>query len=163
VERDTSPSPSTVVEEVVAEARARQASPDFPHEAVARVRVATEWLSATEAESDDVRFAALLLQRQAGVDVEPPVGARSWPQRLAKRLVRKLVGWYVRFLGQQVSALGQAAARLGLAVVRRTEALEAQAAADRAATDSRLDDISARLARLEAEVEALGTPRADQR
>lgn len=157
------PGPSAVVDEAVAEARARQASPEFPHETVARIRLATEWLSATEPESDDVRFAALLLQRQAGVDVEPPLGARSWPQRLAKRVVRKLVGWYVRFLGQQVSALGQAAARLGLAVVRRTEALEAQATADRTATDRRLEDISARLARLEAEVAALGSPRADQR
>ena len=163
MERETLPGSAAVVDEVVNEARARQASPDFPHETVARIRLATEWLSATEPNSDDVRFTALLLQRQAGVDVEPPVGARSWPQRLAKRLVRKLVGWYVRFLGQQVSALGQAAARLGLAVVRRTEALEAQITADRAATDHRLDDISARLAQLEAEVRALGVPRSDQR
>lgn len=154
-------SPFEVVDEVVAEARARQASPDFPHETVARILVATGWLSAAEPDSDDVRFAALILQRQAGVDVEPPLGARSWPQRLAKRVVRRLVGWYVRFLAQQISALGQAAARLGLAVVRRTEALEAQAAADRASVERRLEDLSDRLARLEAD--GHGTPRADQR
>jgi hypothetical protein len=152
VEHDTVPSPAGVVDEVVAEARSRQAGPEFPHETVARIRVATGWLSATEGASDDVRFAALSLQRQAGVDLEPPLGARSWPQRLGKRLVRRLVGWYVRFLGQQISALGQAAARLGLAVAQRSEALQAQVAGDRAAVEGRLDELAARLERLEAQL-----------
>lgn len=160
--KETLETPSEIVNEVVAEAQARQAAPDFPHEALERIRVATGWLSATEPDSDDVRFAALILQRQAGVDVEPPLGGRSWPQRLAKRVVRRFVGWYVRFLGQQISALGQAAARLGLAVVRRTEALEAQVAADRARTERRLEELSDRLARLEADGQQ-GTPRADER
>ena len=145
------PSPAGVVDEVVAEARSRQAAPDFPHETVARIRVATGWLAAAEGASDDVRFAALALQRQAGVDLEAPVGARSWPQRLVKRLVRRLLGWYVRFLSQQISALGQAAARLGLAVAQRSEALQAQVAGDRAAVEGRLDDLAARLDRLEAQ------------
>jgi hypothetical protein len=154
VEKDTIPSLSGVVDEVLGEARTRQAASEFPHETVARIRVATDWLSAEEPASDDVRFAALLLQRQAGVDLDPPVDARSWPQRLVKKIVRRLFGWYVQFLAQQVSTLGQAAARLGFAVAQRTEALEAQTTADRRGVEGRLDDLSARLARLEAQVHA---------
>ena len=145
-------SPSGVVEEIVAEAGELEATPGFPRDTVARIRVATGWLSAAQPESDDVRFAALLLQRQAGVDLEPPLGARAWPQRLVKQVVRRLVGWYVRFLAQQISALGQSTARLGLAVAQRSEALQARADADRAAVDGRLDELSARLARLEAQL-----------
>jgi hypothetical protein len=152
VEQDGVRSPSGLVEEVVAEAATLESAPGFPRDAVARIRVATGWLSAAEPESDDVRFAALLLQRQAGVDLEPPLGSRSWPQRLVNQQVRRLLGWYVRFLAQQISALGQAAARLGLAVAQRSETLQAQAAADKAAVDGRIDDLSARLARLEAQL-----------
>lgn len=151
MEHDAAPGTSAVVDEVVAEARALEARPGFPHETVARIRVATGWLSAADPASDDVRFAAMLLHRQAGVGLEPPLAARAWPQRLVKRAVHRLVGWYIRFLAQQISALGQAAARLGLAVAQRSEALQAQAAADRAEVDHRLAELSARLARLEAQ------------
>lgn len=141
-----------IVEDVVAEARRRQAEPGFPSETVARIRDATGWLAADDTVPDDVRFAALILQRQAGVDLEPPVTSRSWPQALAKKVIRRLVGWYLRFLAQQVYALGQAASRLGLSVAQRTEALQAQADDDRAAVDRRLEELSARLARLEAQL-----------
>lgn len=151
MEQDAVPGPSVVVDEVVAEARALESRPGFPHEALARIRVATGWLSADDPASDDVRFAAVLLQRQASVGLEPPLAARAWPQRLVKRVVHRLVGWYLRFLAQQISALGQAATRLGLAVAQRSEALQAQADADRAEVDHRLDELSDRLARLEAQ------------
>ena len=146
------PSLSAVVDEVLTEARARQAAPGFPHDALARIRSATGWLSADDPAPDDVRFAALILKRQAGVDLEPPVESRSWPQQLVKKIIRRLVGWYVRFLAQQLYALGQAATRLGLAVAQRTESLQAQVDGDRAAVDGRLEELSARLARLEAQL-----------
>jgi hypothetical protein len=147
-----------VVDEVVGEARALEAEPGFPRGVIERVRVATAWLSVEAPAPDDVRHAALLLHRQAGVDLEPPLAARGRPQRLVKQVVRRLVGWYVRFLGQQVAALGQATARLGLAVAERTERLQAEAAADRAATSARLDNLSARIDDLESGVRGRGGP-----
>ncbi|HLF41131.1 MAG TPA: hypothetical protein VI854_06605, partial [Acidimicrobiia bacterium] len=76
-------------------------------------------------------------------------------RRLVKYTVRRLVGWYVRFLGQQVSAIGQASSRLGLAVAGRVEQLEADQAAGR---QELLDELAA-LRRRVAELEARLGPR----
>ena len=132
--------------EVVAAARAAEADPAFPGGYLERVRAATRWLGVNDGEAGDVRFAALVLDRQARVDLEPPMGARDLPRRLLKGAVRRRVGWYVRFLGQQVAALGQAAARLGLAVADKTERL----GADQAGLSAELAALRARVERLEA-------------
>jgi BMFP domain-containing protein YqiC len=63
-----------------------------------------------------------------------------------KRLVSRVLGWYFRFLADQLAALGQGMARLGLAAARRVERMEAEQAATRA----ELESLGARLARLEA-------------
>ena len=137
-----------VAAEIVASARSHEASESFPRQAIERIRVATNWMSADQPIRGDLRHAALLFQRQAGVDLEPPMGSRGRGQAVVKQGVRRLIGWYVRFLAQQISALGQASARLGLAVSERTERLEAEAAADRAAIEvlaQRVADLEARL------------------
>jgi hypothetical protein len=139
-----------VAAQVAAEARALEAEPGFPRPFVERVRAATGWLGVADPAPDDVRHAALLLHRQAAVDLEPPMAARDPLRRAVKQLVRRLVGWYVRFLGVQVGALGQATARLGLAVATRTEGLQAAQAADRAELQGELETLRARVARLEA-------------
>src|SRR5207245_10406684 len=93
--------------------------------------------------------AALLLHRQAAVGLEPPMAARDPLRRAVKQLVRRLVGWYIRFLAAQVGALGQASARLGLAVATRTERLQAAQATQQA----EIDELRERVARLEAVLE----------
>ena len=142
-------SPAAVVDEIVAEARALEERAGFPHEAVDSVRAATAWLSA-EPSPGDVRHAAQLLAFQAGVPVEPAMASPGRARRLMKRVVRLLIGWYVRELSQQVAALGEATARLGLAVAERTERLQGEVGSDRAALTARLDSLSDRLSRLEA-------------
>jgi len=142
----STPAHSDISAEVTAAARAAEADPGFPHGYVERVRAATRWLGVNEGAAGDVRFAALVLDRQARVELEPPMGARDLPRRLLKGAVRRMVGWYVRFLGQQVAALGQAAARLGLAVAERTERL----GADQAGLSAELAALRARVERLEA-------------
>ena len=135
-----------IAAEAVASARAAEADPAFPRAYIERVRAATRWLGVNDSGAGDVRFAALVLDRQARVELEPPMGARDLPRRLFKAAVRRMVGWYVRFLGQQVAALGQAAARLGLAVAERTERL----GADQAGLSAEVAALRARVERLEA-------------
>jgi hypothetical protein len=140
----------TLADEVRAEAARVAAEPGFPAAYLARVRAAAARLAVTEGDRDDVRRAALLLEQQAVIDVEAPVASRSLPQRLVKQVVRKFIGWYVRFLGHQVGILGQAAARLGLVVAERLDRMEADQEADRAAMTGRIAALEARVAELEA-------------
>ena len=142
--------PVGLADEVLAEAERLAAEPGFPAAYLAHVRTATSRLAVTEGGRDDVRSAALLLEQEAVIDVEVPVASRTLPQRLVKQLVRKLVGWYVRFLGHQVGVLGQATARLGLAVAERLDRMEAEQGAERAVMAAEIAALQARVAELEA-------------
>lgn len=142
------------VREAVARAARLEAEAEFPRRYVDHVRAATGWLGVAPSGAGDVRSAALFLDRQAAIDLEPPMGARGRGRRLVKLGVRRLLGWYVRFLGQQVAALGQGAARLGFATAGRLEALEA----DRAALEEEVAALRERVARLEAAAGGAGAP-----
>jgi hypothetical protein len=146
----SSAAPDALAGEVIAEAERLAASPDFPADYLARVRTAAARLAVSEGDRDDVRSAALLLEQQAVIEVEVPVASRTLPQRLVKQVVRKLVGWYVRFLGHQVGILGQATARFALVVAERLDRLEAAQAAAAAAQAAEIAALEARVAELEA-------------
>jgi hypothetical protein len=139
-----------LTDEVLAEAERLAAEPGFPADYLARVRAAAGRLAVTEGDRDDLRSAALLLEQQAVIDVDVPVASRTLPQRLVKQLVRKLVGWYVRFLGHQVGILGQATARFALVAAERLDRLEAAQNAERAAMAAEIAALQARVAELEA-------------
>lgn len=139
-----------MAEEVRAEADRLAAEPGFPAAYLARVRTAAAGLAVTEGVQDDVRSAALLLEQQAVIDVEVPVASRSLPQRLVKEVVRKLIGWYVRFLGHQVGILGQATARFALVVADRLDRIEGAQSAERASMAAEIAALQARVAELEA-------------
>ena len=139
-----------LAEEVRAEAGRLAAEPGFPSAYLAHVRMAAARLAVTEGVQDDVRSAALLLEQQAVIDVEAPVASRTLPQRLVKQMVRKVVGWYVRFLGHQVGILGQVTARFALVVAERLDRIEAAQTAERAAMAAEIAALEARVAELEA-------------
>lgn len=139
----------TVAQEVRAEAERLAADPGFPAAYLARVRTAAARLGVTEGVQDDVRSAALLLEQQAVIDVEAPVASRTVPQRLVKQMVRKLVGWYVRFLGHQVGTLGQATARFAVVAAERLDRIEAAQSAEREAMAAEITALKARVADLE--------------
>jgi hypothetical protein len=141
---------ATLADEVRAEAERLAAGPGFPSAYLARVRTSAARLAVTEGGRDDVRSAALLLEQEAVIEVEVPVASRTLPQRLMKQVVRKLVGWYVGFLGHQVGVLGQATARLGLAVAERLDRMEAEQGAERAVMAAEIAALQARVAELEA-------------
>jgi hypothetical protein len=136
--------------EITVAARGLEEASSFPRDYVRRVRTAAGALAVSGAGDDPVRQAALLLEYQAVVDVVAHVRAGPRSRRLVKTVVKKLVGWYVRFLADQVGVLGRTAARLGTAVAERLERLDAEQAALRAEVDAELARLRARVAELEA-------------
>jgi hypothetical protein len=140
----------TVAGEVQAEAERVASQPDFPAAYVDRVRVAAARLGVAEDASDDVRNVVLLLEQQADIDANIPVSARTLPFRLVKQVVRKLIGWYVRVLVDQVRLLGQATSRLGLTVAQRLDRIETEQQAEHTALKAEIARLQARVAELEA-------------
>ncbi|HUP87700.1 MAG TPA: hypothetical protein VM143_18755 [Acidimicrobiales bacterium] len=124
--------------EIAAAAAARATDPEFPSQRVARIRAAAARLAASEFRPDDLRHAALLLERQAMIDLQVPTASRVPGVSLLKRLLKKLMIWYLRYLGHQISSFGQATARFGVTVANRVDELEAEVA-----------DLRERVARLE--------------
>ena len=139
-----------VVEQVREQARALEASPAFPRAVAERIRASTAWMGAGDRAPDDLRFSALLLDRQATRHLEPSAIPGRGARRLVKVTIRAVVGWYGRFLCQHVAAVGQAFSRLGLAVAARVDRLESDQERDRGALQAELDGLRARVASLEA-------------
>jgi hypothetical protein len=131
-----------LADEVVAAAAARESDAGFPAARLARIRAAAARLAASEYRPDDLRHAALLLERQATLDLQVPTASRVPGVAQVKRVLKALMVWYLRFLGHQITAFGQATARFGVTVANRVDAVEADVA-----------DLEARVARLEAERE----------
>lgn len=114
--------------EVADAAAARAAEPDFPGATIGRIRAAASRLAASEFRPDDLRHAALLLERQATIDLQVPTASRVPGVSLVKRSLKKLMIWYLRYLGHQISSFGQATARFGVTVANRVDELEAEVA-----------------------------------
>lgn len=136
---------ASLAEEIAAAAAARAEAPDFPAAAVQRFRAAAGRLAASEFRPDDLRHGALLLERQATIDLEVPTASRVPGVSLVKRTLKKLMIWYLRFLGHQISAFGQATARFGVTVANRVDALDDEVAELRGrveAIEQRLGDRS---------------------
>lgn len=127
-----------VTAEIAAAASERAAAPDFPAVKLARIRSAAARLAAGEYRPDDLRHGALLLERQATIDLQVPTASRVPGVSLVKQALKKLMIWYLRYLGHQISAFGQATARFGVTVANRVESVEAD-----------LAELQARVARLE--------------
>ena len=139
VARDDLPR-AALASEVVDAAAALEAGEDFPRDRMARIRAAAGRLAASEFRPDDLRHAALLLERQATLDLEVPTASRVPGVALLKRTLKTLMIWYLRFLGHQLTSFGQATARFGVTVANRVDGLEAEVA-----------DLRARVERLEAD------------
>jgi hypothetical protein len=129
---------AALADDIVAAARARADDEGFPSEKVQRIRAAAARLAASEFRPDDLRHAALLLERQATIDLQVPTASRVPGVSLVKRSLKQLMIWYLRFLGHQITAFGQATARFGVTVANRVDGLEAEVA-----------DLRDRVARLE--------------
>lgn len=109
------------------------------------IRRATARLSVRAGAAADARAALADVEQASRIDVDVPTASAVRAKAVAKDAAKRLVGWYLNYLGQQVTVLGQAAVRLGGVLVERTE--ELQAASDRLRAD--VDALSARVDRLE--------------
>jgi hypothetical protein len=127
-----------LAEEIAAAARAREADPGFPAERIGRIRSAAARLAATELAAGDVRHAALLLERQADIDLQVPTRSRVPGVEPVKRVVKAMTIWYLRFIAAQVTAFGHAVARFGITVAARLDGIEAE-----------VDELRRRVERLE--------------
>src|SRR5579871_1681259 len=134
------PSPrDAVVQDIESAARAVRGDGELD-----RIRAATARLGATDIDPDDPRAALALLESQVEVDVDVPTASRMVGVAFVKRAIKRLVGWYLRYIGHQVTLAGQAMVRLGTTLVDRTESLERSVAANSRA----IEELDARLARL---------------
>lgn len=130
---------AALADEIAEAARSRASAGGFPAGRIDRIRAAAGRLAASEFRPDDLRHGALLLERQATVDLEVPTASRVPGVSIVKRVIKKVMIWYLRFLGHQISAFGQATARFGVTVANRVDALDAEVA-----------DLKARVEALEA-------------
>lgn len=119
---------AALVAEITAAAREREASSGVPSGRFVRIRNAAARLGATAVDARDIRHAAVLLERQASIDLEVPTASRVPGVRLVKGALKKLMIWYLRFLAAQITAFGQATARFGVTVASRIDELEAEVA-----------------------------------
>lgn len=110
-----------------------------------RIRRATAALAVRQGADGDARAALADVEDAATVDIDAPTASARPAGRVAKDMTKRLVGWYVGYVGRQVSVLGHATARLGALLLERTEALEA--ATDRLGAE--VERLAARVERLE--------------
>ena len=144
------PSPlADVATRVVEAARARAAKPDYPAAAIDHVRTATARLGALEVAPDDMRAALVVLEQQAQIDVVVPVSSSHRSVGYLKKAVRKLMLFYVRYVGHQVTLLGEATVRFGSAVTDRVERLEERTGEERQRLEGELAELRARVDQLE--------------
>lgn len=94
---------------------------------VDRVRQAVGRLAARDDDPGDAPGALLVLEDSAVIDVEVPVASTTRAGTLLKTGVRRLSGWYLRYVAEQVTLFGQATVRLGTALVDRTDQLRTAA------------------------------------
>jgi hypothetical protein len=92
------------------------------------VRAAARRLGVRDPDTSDAKAAVEAVEELSVIDVDVPTASRRPAGRLVKVAVSRLVGWYLRYLGGQVTALGQAVTHMGWTLLDRTERLERQSA-----------------------------------
>jgi hypothetical protein len=128
--------------------------PDFGPEAlvyIEKVRKAASRLRAYETNPEDIRGALQSVRTVASFNVEVPVISPRREVQLVKTGVKRLSGWYMRYLSAQLNAFAGTVVRLGETMASRVEELE------RSNDDltARVGAVEARLSRLEPKT---GTP-----
>jgi glycosyltransferase involved in cell wall biosynthesis len=92
---------------------------------LAQIRGAMTRLGRRSDTADDGIAAALADVSDASVvDIDVPTASGRREAVVLKQGIKKLTGWYLRYLAQQTTVLGQATLRLGTAVAERADRLE---------------------------------------
>jgi hypothetical protein len=103
-----------------AERRLATIAPGF----LEQVRDAAGRLAPRYLDGSDARAALATVEDLALIDLDAPTGSRLPLVPLLKKAIKRLIIWYLSYLGRQLSGFGQAVAHLGGILVDRTERLE---------------------------------------
>ena len=138
----------------LADTRARlgelKAKASWPAAEIAAIAAAAQRRRTTSGPSGDLLRAVGQVEVHVGIDLDVPVDSRIPAVRYVKLVIKKLMTWYLRFIGYQISALGHSVASLGQAVAERVETIET----DTVEARKELAQLKRRVAALE---ERLGT------
>lgn len=129
-ESATSSEPATPLDldqvrrEIEDEVRARRASGDFPPGLERDLDAIFARFAPAVTGGDDLASALDAAERASFVDVDVPTESRIAAVGPVKRVLRKLVGWYLRYLAQQMSAFATSSVAALRHLARRVEDLE---------------------------------------
>ncbi len=116
--------------EIAEEVRHRRATGDFPP-GLERELDAVFARYAPASASDDFDDVLAFAETQSFIHADVPTASRRPPLAVVKRVLRKFMAWYVRFVTQQVTGFAGAITRAVSLLSRRVDALEtATAVAD---------------------------------
>ncbi|HZQ58505.1 MAG TPA: methyltransferase domain-containing protein [Acidimicrobiales bacterium] len=114
---------SRIQDEIAEEVRRRRAAGDFPPglEQELDAMFAKYAPAGTSDDFDDVLAAA---EAQSFIHADVPTASQRRPLAYVKRVLRKTMAWYVRFVAQQVTAFAGTVTRAVALLGHRVEALE---------------------------------------
>jgi hypothetical protein len=111
--------------EIEEEVRARRAAGDFPPGLERDLDLVFARFAPATTSGDDLEGVLEAADRTAFVDVDVPTASNMVGVGYVKRVLRKLMAWYLRYLAQQVSVFATAVVAALKLLGRRVEALEA--------------------------------------
>lgn len=111
--------------EIDEEVRSRRASGDFPPGMERELDLLFARFAPATVSADDLDGLLQSAERSSFINPDPPTESRIPAVSFLKRVERKLLGWFFRFLAQQVTAFGASVVRALRLLGRRVEALEA--------------------------------------
>lgn len=114
-----------VLREIDDEVEARRASGDFPPGMERDLDLIFARFAPATTSGDDLDALIEQADRGAFVDVDVPTASRVPPVAIVKRVLRKLMSWYLRYLAQQISVFASSAVGALKLLGRRVEQLEA--------------------------------------
>lgn len=140
-----------VLAEIDEEVRTRRAKGDFPPGMERDLDLVFARFAPVAVHGDDLDGLIAAADRTAFIDPDLPTESRLPAVSIVKRVERKLIGWIIRWLTQQVTAFGGVVVQALKLIARRLERLEeVSAGADPALLGSaasssatRLDDVIA--------------------
>lgn len=110
--------------EIEAEVRARQASGDLPADFERELDLVFARFAPVGAMGDDLESVLVRAEQASFLDMAAPVDSARPGVPLVKRLIRRVVRWYLHYLAQQVTTLGLVLTRALRLLAQRVEALE---------------------------------------
>ncbi len=133
---------------VEAEHRLEQAAPGY----LDKVRAAAAALAVDGRRGAGVVAEVAAVREAAALDLEAPTASASTGGMLLKEGVKRLTGWYLRYLTIQVASFANAVAAMSEALLARLDELDAadtRLGSHVADGQRRLEDLEARLAEIE--------------